>query len=393
MSSRETTPVRILIVDDEVAQMKALCETLRSQGYDTVGFSAGNEALAELQGKPFDLLLADLMMPGMDGISLLRAALQLDGNLVGIIMTGQGTIDTAVQAMKAGALDYILKPFKLSAILPVLDRALTVRRLRLENAALERRVLERTNQLEAANRELEAFSFSVSHDLHAPLRHVIGYIEALLESESLLSGEGRRYLTSISRSAQRMQRLIDDLLNFSRTSRAELRLAEVRLDKLLEEVLEYLKPEIEGRNILWTRNTLPQVKGDPSLLRQVFNNLLLNAVKYSRTRNPAKIEIGWLDESDEEKIIFVRDNGVGFDLKYAGKLFGAFQRLHRQDEFEGTGIGLANVRRIIARHGGRTWAEGKVDGGATFYFSLPKQAVNNANPQSPGGGVANRLGK
>lgn len=393
MSLRKMSPARILIVDDEVAQMKALCETLRSQGYDTVGFSEGNEALAELQRKPFDLLLADLMMPEMDGISLLRAALELEVNLVGIIMTGQGTIGTAVQAMKAGALDYILKPFKLSAILPVLDRALTVRRLRLENAALERRVLERTNQLEAANRELEAFSFSVSHDLHAPLRHVIGYAEALLESEPSLSDEGKHYLASISRSALRMRNLIDDLLNFSRTSRAEFRRADVHLDKLLEEVLEQLKPEIEGRNILWTRNRLPQVEADPNLLRQVFSNLLLNAVKYSRTRNPAKIEIGCMDDSDEEVVVFVRDDGVGFDMKYADKLFGAFSRLHRQDEFEGTGIGLANVRRIVERHGGRTWAEGKVDCGATFYFSIPKQAEGNANPRSPDSGPANRLGK
>jgi light-regulated signal transduction histidine kinase (bacteriophytochrome) len=223
------------------------------------------------------------------------------------------------------ALDCILKPFKLRAILPVLERALAVRRLRLENAALERRVRERTAELEAANRELEAFSYSVSHDL----------------------------------------------LNFSRMGRAEMRRTEVDLQDLLEKVIQELQPETAGRNIVWKKGPLPHVQADPSLLRQVFSNLLFNAVKYTRPRDPAEIEIG--GKADPvETVIFVRDNGVGFDMQYADQLFGVFQRLHSKEEFEGTGIGLANVRRIIARHGGRTWAEGKVNEGATFYFSLPR---------------------
>jgi signal transduction histidine kinase len=365
---------KIVIVDDESAQMKALCNTLKDRGYETTGFSSAKAALLAVEKAPFDLLLTDLMMPEMDGIALLQAALKKDPDLVGIIMTGEGTITTAVEAMKSGALDYILKPFKLSAILPVLDRALTVRRLRLENAALERRVRERTAELESANKELEAFSYSVSHDLSTPLRHIEGFAEILGESAgATLSEKDRHYLDLISDSAGQMQHLIDDLLDFSRTGRTEMRRAQVNLQDLLEDVIRKLQPETEGRNIVWKKKSLPQVQADPSLLQQVLSNLLLNAIKYSRARDPAKIEIGCLGgEESKETVIFVRDNGVGFDMRYADRLFGVFQRLHRKEEFEGTGIGLANVRRIIARHGGRTWAEGKVDEGAAFYFSLPR---------------------
>jgi hypothetical protein len=365
-------PAKILIVDDEVAQMKALCNTLKDHGYETTGFSSAGAALKELDRTGFDLLLSDLMMPEMNGIELLQAALKKSPDLVGIIMTGEGTIATAVAAMKSGALDFILKPFKLSAILPVLDRALAMRRLRLENAVLARRVEERTLQLEAANKELEAFSYSVSHDLRAPVRHIDGFVGLLAQSEPSMSETGKRYANLIAEAAKRMGQLIDDLLEFSRTSRVEVRRTEVNLGVLVEEVLRDLKPETEGRNIVWKIKPLPKAQADPALLRQVFSNLILNAVKYSRNRNPAEIEVGCADPAENETVVYVRDNGVGFDMQYADKLFGVFQRLHRQEDFEGTGIGLANVRRIIARHGGRTWAEGKVDGGATFYFSLPK---------------------
>ncbi|MDR3456461.1 MAG: response regulator [Verrucomicrobiae bacterium] len=368
----EIPPAKILIVDDEAAQMKALCDTLGDHHYETTGFSSAGAALAELERMEFDLLLTDLMMPEMNGIELLQTALKRHPDLVGIIMTGEGTIATAVEAMKSGALDYILKPFKLSAILPVLDRALAVRRLRRENAALERAVRERTAQLEAANKELEAFSYSVSHDLRAPVRHIDGFGRMLGESEKSLSDKGRHYLELIAGAAKRMGGLIDDLLEFSRNSRAEMRRADVNLEKLVAETIERLKPETEGRNIVWERGALPVAQADPALLGQVFSNLLLNAIKYSRPRNPARIEIGSVAGAPGETVIFVRDNGVGFDMRYAERLFGVFQRLHSEDEFEGTGIGLANVRRIISRHGGRTWAEGKVGEGAVFYFSLPK---------------------
>ena len=216
-----TAKARILIVDDEEPQMKALCETLRDQGYDTVGSTNGSDALAALRGSgaPFDLLLSDMMMPGMDGITLLREALEADPDLVGIIMTGQGTINSAVDAMKTGALDYILKPFKLSAVIPVLTRALAVRQLRFENAALARSVRERTAELEAANKELEAFSFSVSHDLRAPLRGINGFSKILLDRFSpQLPAEAQKLLGNVISNARQMEQLIEDLLNFSRMS-------------------------------------------------------------------------------------------------------------------------------------------------------------------------------
>ncbi|TAJ96777.1 MAG: hypothetical protein EPO39_19845 [Candidatus Manganitrophaceae bacterium] len=245
--------------------------------------------------------------------------------------------------------------------------------VRALNLDLERRVDERTGQLEAANKELEAFSYSVSHDLRAPLRHISGFAEMLKENEGeRLDEKSRRYIDTILKSTHKMGNLIDDLLLFSRTAKTEMRIGRVRLDSLVREVIRELQPDLDGREIAWTIGPLPEVEGDAALLRQVWANLIGNAVKYTRTRPRADIEIG-VTSGKEERIFFVRDNGAGFDPRYAGKLFGVFQRLHRSDEFEGTGIGLANVRRIVHRHGGRTWGEGEVDQGATFYFSLPKK--------------------
>jgi len=240
------------------------------------------------------------------------------------------------------------------------------------NQDLENRVTERTAQLAAANKELEAFCYSVSHDLRSPLRHVGGYAGMLQKHlGTALDERGRHLLKTVIESAKRMGVLIDDLLTFSRMGRAELQQTDIDLNALLEEAIAG-QPDLAGRNVEWKKHRLPNVKGDPALLRQVFVNLISNALKYTRPRDPAVIEVGCHDgDNSNEVTVFVRDNGVGFEPEYTHKLFGVFQRLHDAEQFEGTGIGLANVRRIITRHRGRTWAEGAPGQGATFYFSLP----------------------
>ena len=241
------------------------------------------------------------------------------------------------------------------------------------NAELEQRVLDRTAQLDAANKDLEAFTYSVSHDLRAPLRHISGFSSLLAErAGDSLDEKSRHYVDTISRSVREMGVLIDDLLQFSRTGRTELQIIEVDMDEVLREALEPLRQETGEREIEWSIGPLPRVVGDHALLRQVWANLLDNAVKYTRGRAPARIEVGARDV-DGEVVFSVRDDGVGFDMQFAHKLFGVFQRLHSASEFEGAGIGLANVQRIINRLGGRVWAEGEVDHGATFYFSLPRR--------------------
>ena len=244
-----------------------------------------------------------------------------------------------------------------------------IRRL---NTGLEQRVVERTAQLQAVNEELQAFSYSVSHDLRTPLRHLIGFVNLLQEdAESSLSTTGLRHLTTIVRSAQRMDQLIDDLLAFSRVGRSDLQNSAVNLDALVQDTLGDFEVDMRERHIAWDIHPLPTVHADRALLRLVLVNLVSNALKFTGGRAEATIEIGCAPSSDGDTVIFIRDNGAGFDPAYAGKLFGVFSRLHSQEEFEGTGIGLANVQRIIHRHGGRVWAKGVVDEGATFYFSIP----------------------
>ena len=251
----------------------------------------------------------------------------------------------------------------------ITERKRTEEAIRKLNEDLEKQTIE----LASINKELEAFAYSISHDLRAPLRHMAGYAELLQKiAASVLDEKSRRYMTMILEAAKRMGDLIDDLLAFSRIGRAETQKTLVSLEQLVKEALSEVQQETNGRNIAWRVGALPNLYGDRSMLRLAMVNLISNAVKFTRKRSQAEIEIGSTDGRQEERVVFIRDNGVGFDMKYVNKLFGVFQRLHRAEEFEGTGIGLATVQRIIHRHGGRIWAEGLVDKGATFYFSVPK---------------------
>jgi PAS domain S-box-containing protein len=240
-----------------------------------------------------------------------------------------------------------------------------------EIGSLNAALAERAGALQAANKELDSFAYSVSHDLRAPLRHIVGFAELLQKhAASSLDEKSRGYLRTIQDSARRMGTLIDDLLSFSRVGRAETKKTVVSLEQLVHEAISEFAGDTSGREIAWKIGTLPCCFGDRSMLKLVLQNLIGNAIKFTRPREHAEIEIGCIVEKSNEAVVFVRDNGVGFDMRHADKLFGVFQRLHRLEEFDGTGIGLATVQRIIHRHGGEVRAEGVPDSGATFYFSL-----------------------
>jgi PAS domain S-box-containing protein len=330
----------------------------------------------QLVGKsPFDLFHADSHASTRERIHRIRDVgedvpqaeekiVRLDGSALDVEVASAPFRDQGVVAIHVVLND-------------ITERKCAEQEIRRLNAELEQRVLDRTAQLDAANKELEAFAYSVSHDLRAPLRHVNGFSELLAKrSAEVLDEKGRHYLETIIASVNRMGVLIDDLLQFSRTGRAELQITPVDMDLTVSEALEALQHETGDRDIEWTIGRLPSVVGDHALLRQVWANLLGNAVKYTCGRAPAHIEVGARggDEGDaNEDVFWVRDDGVGFDMQYSHKLFGVFQRLHSTAEFEGTGIGLANVQRIVNKLGGRVWAEAELDKGATFSFSLPRR--------------------
>jgi signal transduction histidine kinase len=381
------TPVplaRLLIVDDEGDLVAALCHVLEAHGYSTTGTTSGLHALNALraaaadEATKFDVLITDLMMPFMDGIALLREAHNIDRDLVSIVMTGHGTIDTAVEAMKAGALDYILKPFNLSVVTPVLLRALAVRRLRCENAALVQKVAHRSAELEAANRELqgankelEAFVHSVSHDLRQPLNHIMGFSEILIsEKAGALNAKQKEFLGDIYNGGTHLLRLTEDLLRFSRLGHQALTKERVNMTDLVRETVRAMQAAESHRKIRVHVGVLPDASADPSLLRQVLVNLLDNAFKFTRhVPNPIIKVSGQLRAG--EAAYCIRDNGAGFDMANASRLFRIFVRLHREEQFEGTGVGLSLVQRIIERHGGTISAEAATGKGAAFTFVLP----------------------
>lgn len=384
------SPVNILLVDDKAENLLALESVLESPGYHLVRAHSGDEALLALLNDEYAAIVLDVRMPGMSGIELAQIirARKKTQNIPILFLTAHGQ-DNAVAGYEAGGVDFLSKPIQptilrskvavfadlfrtsMSLKAEVEERRHAEERIRQLNEELFRRLEELAN----ANAELEAFSYTVSHDLRAPLRQVTEFVGLLQEGlAGKVAPDDVEYLPLIKNAVARMGELIDDLLNFSRMGRVELNRTSVGLAALVDQVRETLSPALQGRDIRWKIGPLPVVSGDEGLLRLVLANLLDNAVKFTRTRDRAEIEVGARNEG-EEQVFFVRDNGVGFDPTYAGNLFGVFQRLHSTAEFEGTGIGLASVRRIIQRHGGRTWAESAPGQGAVMYCSLPVQAA------------------
>lgn len=382
----------ILLVDDNV-DMCSYIQNLLDSHYRTRVATTGTAALLAIQQSHPDLVLTDVMMPEMDGFELLRR-LRADPqtqNIPVILLSAQAGEAAKLAGLATGADDYLVKPFSARELLARIDATLKLTQMRREaaqreqqmqtvqqlNEELEQQVNARTAQLAAVNQELEAFASAIAHDLRVPLNYIKTFTRRLrgqLDS-SLLSSSAVRTFNIIEQAATQSETMVVHLLEFSRLGRATLQKTAVDLNDSVENVLNQLQIELAGRTVHWQIDSLPVVTGDPVLLQMVLQNLLSNAVKYTRQRTEARITIGCFEQG-QEVVIFVQDNGAGFDMRGQDRLFSLFQRLHPQEEFAGTGVGLATVRRIIHRHGGRTWAEGAIDQGATFYFSLPQHEVS-----------------
>jgi len=362
--------VNILLVDDLPENLLAVEAMLENPDYQLVKAHSGREALkCLLQDKEFAVILLDVKMAGMDGFETATILRQRDKtrHTPIIFLTAHGREhEKVLQGYSAGAVDYLFKPPE-----PAILRAKVAVFVELYKKTRELR--RQAEELAAAKQELESFCYSVSHDLRAPLRAVDGFVAMLQEGAGASLGEKeQRFLNVIHQSAKKMGELVDGLLSFTRTGRVELQARRICLNPLVEEIQHDLEYETRGRQITWRINPLPEVEADRALLRQALMNLLSNAIKFTRLREIAEIEIGSEEGEQGETVIFVHDNGAGFDMQYADRLFRIFHRLHREDEFEGTGVGLASAHRIITRHGGRIWVEAEKDRGATFFFSLPK---------------------
>ena len=384
--ARSPAAVRTILLVDDSEDHRALAirafERVRDMRVRTA--ATLSEARSAMRDPVPDLVLADLRLPDGLGTDLLARRAPETARVPIIILTAHGDEEAAVTALKAGALDYVVKsPHSLSSLPEISRRGLrewdllrekeqAQARLRELNEHLEQRVQERTAALQHALQDLDAFNHTVSHDLRAPIRHVLGFCELLREHAGGSFDEtATRYVATIEAAARRLDQMLRDLLELSRTDVHALHVESVPLARVVEAARQDLRVDWNGREVQWVLPAdLPTVRADESLLRMVFVNLLSNALKFSRGREPARIEIAARSEPTEH-IVAVHDNGVGFDMRHARQLFGVFQRLHPPEAYEGSGMGLANTRRVIARHGGRIWAEAAPQVGASFFFSLP----------------------
>jgi signal transduction histidine kinase len=377
-----TRRVKVLLVEDNPSDARLIQESLAGASDDPFDLEITDTLAAGLQrlsAGGVDAMLLDLALPDSFGIeTFIKARAQALGVAI-IVLTGRDDATLALKLVQGGAQDFVAKVDVSGnnltrAILYAIERERLEKDFRKLNEELELRIRDRTAELEAANRELEAFSSSVSHDLRTPLTNLHGFSTLLLDRHaSRLDEQGQRYLHNIQDAALRMSALIDDLLKLSKISRQELKVRDIGLNTLIDEVRRECEGLTRGREIEWLVSSLPQIKCDPGLMRQALINLLSNAIKYTRKREHAVIEVG-CEVMDGKQTIFVRDNGAGFDMRYAGNLFAPFQRLHREKDFEGTGIGLATVQRIIHKHSGLIWAHSEVGSGTTFYFTLGSEA-------------------
>jgi two-component system sensor histidine kinase/response regulator len=391
-----TKRIKVLLIEDNPSDARLIRESLAEATHSSFDLETAEtlaSGLKRLSGGGVDAMLLDLALPDSFGFeTFIRAKPQAQGVPV-IVLTGQDDQSLALKLVQEGAQDFLAKADVSGnnltrSILHAIERERLEQKFRKLNDELEQRVTDRTSELEAANKELEAFSFSVSHDLRAPLTQLHGFSSLLLDNHaSLLNEQGQRYLHNIKDGAMRMSVLIDALLTLAKVSRRGLEVRDVGLNSLVEEVLKEFKDETREREIEWQVGQLPFIKCDYGLLRQALINLLSNAVKYTRKREHAVIEIS-SKIIDGKQTILVHDNGVGFDMKYADKLFAPFQRLHREKDFEGTGVGLATVQRIIHKHSGRIWAHSEPGLGASFYFTVGSETSQQSGKSAVLAGVA-----
>lgn len=372
MAITHKTTARILVVDDEAVQCRVLVELLSQQGHEAVGCAGSREAICSQDLAQFDLLITDLQMPIMSGLDLIQVCLKINPNLAAILVTGHASVDSAVLAMRSGAVDYLVKPFKLSAVLIAVQRALDMQQLRTANMELQQALQQQNGELLLVNQELDAFAARLSHDLRGPVMSMRGVLSALSTEPSVSSSEDLQPMVYAGiRSGDVALKMVRDLLEFARLGSRDMKMGMVDLSDLLDLTLPALRALMPPQGCEVVCGPLPTVWGHEGLLHQVFVNLVGNAIKYSAKHPRPKVEVTCEAKPQGFHTIGISDNGVGFDPAQTSQLFKPFQRLHSSEGFQGEGMGLANVKRIVERHGGRVHAEGRLGEGATFQVILP----------------------